>query len=71
MESVTAINKDHPKFTEFYVDPTNRPQRPEETASSLTNVTESYIITPSVLPLFKETGLKYDFQYTFSKISSN
>ncbi|XP_063928992.1 eukaryotic translation initiation factor 2D isoform X2 [Zophobas morio] len=59
VESITAINKDHPRFAEFYLEPSLRPRKDEEegACAPLTSVTESYIITPNVLPIFAETGL--------------
>lgn len=61
VESITAINKDHPKFTEFYIEPSNRPKKEDEVASSSsTSVVESFLITPNVLPIFAESSFKYE-----------
>ncbi|RZC38907.1 eukaryotic translation initiation factor 2D [Asbolus verrucosus] len=62
VESITAINKDHPKFAEFYIEPSLRPRKEEAEASNIpsTSVTESFIITPNVLPIFSDTGFKYE-----------
>ncbi|EFA12044.2 eukaryotic translation initiation factor 2D isoform X2 [Tribolium castaneum] len=58
VESITAINKEHPKFAEFYVDPSLRPRRQEDESYVPTSVTESYIITPAVAPLFEDSVLR-------------
>lgn len=59
VETITAINKDHPKFSEFYVEPELRPKRSDDTNDvASTSITESYIITPIVLPIFEKAGHK-------------
>lgn len=60
VEAVTAINKDHPKYTEFYLDPTSRPKKElkENENVKKTDVIESYIVTHNVLPIFEKSGLK-------------
>lgn len=54
------ITEDHPKFTEFHLDPKNRPRKDmQETENVIkTDVVESYIITQNVLPIFEVKGLK-------------
>ncbi|KAJ8939953.1 hypothetical protein NQ318_006133 [Aromia moschata] len=60
VEAISAINKDHPKYSQFYISPENRPACSKDLASgevaSTTNVTESYIITQNVLPIFQPEG---------------
>lgn len=60
VEAITIINKDHPKFTEFYLDPDSRPKKEANENEPLqkTDVVESYIITQNVLPIFEKSGLK-------------
>ncbi|KAK9890171.1 hypothetical protein WA026_008975 [Henosepilachna vigintioctopunctata] len=57
VESIVAINKSHPQFEAFYTKPENRPgannQENSNTLANSTNITESFIITNSVLAIFK------------------
>ncbi|XP_050306581.1 eukaryotic translation initiation factor 2D [Anthonomus grandis grandis] len=55
VEAITDINKTHPKFNEFYLKPEYRPKSDKEEVKK-TTVTESYIITANVLPLFQAAG---------------
>ncbi|KAL3289419.1 hypothetical protein HHI36_022844 [Cryptolaemus montrouzieri] len=67
VESVVAINKNHPKFESFYVKPEDRPgaKNQENSSSDAKTVIESYIITQAVLPIFSSgesklhKGMKY------------
>lgn len=57
VEAITSINKDSPTFCEFYINPQSRPKNEnEESNPHATNIVESYIITPSVLPIFISEG---------------
>ncbi|KAF7281373.1 hypothetical protein GWI33_004856 [Rhynchophorus ferrugineus] len=60
VEAITNINKEHPKFNEFYLEPNLRPRSnsTEETNKNKTTVTESYLITENVLPLFQPDGYR-------------
>lgn len=57
VEAITDINKNHPKYSEFYLKPENRPKKDcNNDTSKQTVVTESYVITANVLPLFHPAG---------------
>ncbi|XP_060517587.1 eukaryotic translation initiation factor 2D [Cylas formicarius] len=60
VEAITEINKNHPKFNEFYINPVNRPK--EKTTNDLgikePHISESYIVTQNVLPLFQQAGYR-------------
>lgn len=58
VEAITDINKNHPKYSEFYLKPENRPKKEcdNDNSSKQTVVTESYVITANVLPLFHLAG---------------
>lgn len=57
VEAITDINKGHPKFNEFYLKPEERPKKDTDTTDTRqTTVTESYIITQNVLPIFQPVG---------------
>lgn len=60
VEAITNINKEHPKFVQFYLEPSKRPakENTEEKASTASNVAEGYIITAAVAPIFKDFGLQ-------------
>lgn len=59
VDAVTNINKEHPKFIEFYIEPSQRPEsnKEENKPGPTKNVLEGYIITANVAPLFREFGL--------------
>ncbi|XP_066261997.1 eukaryotic translation initiation factor 2D [Euwallacea similis] len=57
VEAVTDINKNHPKFSEFYLKPENRPKKDNvEESQKQTVITESYVVTANVLPFFWPAG---------------
>ncbi|XP_057656877.1 eukaryotic translation initiation factor 2D [Diorhabda carinulata] len=54
VETITFINKDHPKCQAFYIPPENRPKKESETeSSSHTNIIESFVVTEPVTSLFE------------------
>lgn len=58
VEAITNINKNHPKFNEFYLRPEDRPKKDSNDSDNVqkTTVTESYVITANVLPIFQPAG---------------
>lgn len=60
VEAITMINKDHPRFTEFYINPESRPKKDttDNEHSLKTDVLESFIVTQNVLAVFESKGLK-------------
>nr|CAI5854368.1 unnamed protein product [Callosobruchus analis] len=60
VEAIVHINKDHPRYAAFYIDPKDRYKKDdnENVDESKTDVTESYIVNSKVLPLFLPDGYK-------------
>lgn len=59
VEAITFINKENPKFAEFYVNPDNRPKsNTNNEPSTSTNITESFIVSSQVLPIFSSEGIQ-------------
>ncbi|XP_030749632.1 eukaryotic translation initiation factor 2D [Sitophilus oryzae] len=61
VETIMSINKEHPKYNEFYLKPDLRPKTDSnEDAKNVnkTTVTESYVITENVLPIFQQGGYR-------------
>ncbi|KAL1491210.1 hypothetical protein ABEB36_011843 [Hypothenemus hampei] len=59
VEAITDINRTHPKFNEFYLKPEDRPKTIDEPLNTpSTKVTESYVITANVAPLFQEANYR-------------
>uniref|UniRef100_A0A6P7G8M2 Eukaryotic translation initiation factor 2D n=1 Tax=Diabrotica virgifera virgifera TaxID=50390 RepID=A0A6P7G8M2_DIAVI len=54
VETITAVNKDHPKYQAFYLTPEERPKKDTNETENVpsTNVIESFVITDSVVPIF-------------------
>lgn len=59
-ESITAINEGHPLLQGFFLEKDLRPIKAEveKPSTAAPSITESYIITPAVLPLFKGFGFQ-------------
>ncbi|GJQ78855.1 hypothetical protein Trydic_g8647 [Trypoxylus dichotomus] len=71
VETLEAINYQHPTLLNFYVDVENRPKKPsEENADTAIgpSIVESYVITTAVLPIFQEFGLKKSDTLTVTEI---
>ncbi|CAH1969978.1 unnamed protein product [Acanthoscelides obtectus] len=57
VEAIVYINRDHPKYTAFYIPPENRYKKEDkENYDSKTDVTEAYIVNAKVLPIFLPEG---------------
>ncbi|CAG9771163.1 unnamed protein product [Ceutorhynchus assimilis] len=57
VEAITNINKNHPKYCEFYLKPDLRPKKDSDN-NQQTIITESYVITATVLPIFQPAGYR-------------
>ncbi|KRT78739.1 hypothetical protein AMK59_7029 [Oryctes borbonicus] len=71
VETLEAINYQHPTLLNFYVDVENRPKKPsEENIDNIIgpSIVESYVITNAVLPIFQEFGLKKSDTLTVMEI---
>lgn len=62
VESITDFNREHPKFAEFYLDPSERPSVSNSgNNDNKKNISEAFTVTAGVVPLFRDVGLRYDY----------
>lgn len=59
VDTIESINTSHPMYVDFYLSKDERPVTKTDVEPDTKRVTESYIITGPVLPIFSEFGLKY------------
>lgn len=59
-ESITSVNKEHPKFAELRLrkDQLYKPKEDDEASGQSTNIKEFFVVTKVTLPIFKNFGFK-------------